>query len=146
MRFGSDVYSLETYDVVVVGSGPSGIAAAIQASRKGLSVALIERGGAFGGNMTSGGVCHLLGGRRWDVSSQQMVREVGGLFDEITDSLISMKKAIDPDTIDVYNNNPFGWYPKQYSCSRLHIHARCGCAYRTTVSMVWMRTASSSHH
>ena len=112
MRFGSDVYSLETYDVVVVGSGPSGIAAAIQASRKGLSVALIERGGAFGGNMTSGGVCHLLGGRRWDVSSQQMVREVGGVFDEITDSLISMKKAIDPDTIDVYNNNPFGWYPR----------------------------------
>lgn len=112
MRFSCDVSRLDKFDVVVCGSGPAGIAAAIQSSREGLSVALVEQSGCLGGNMTSGGVCHLLGGRRWDDENQKMVREVGGLFDEITDSLIKDKKAIDPDTIDVHNNNPFGWYPR----------------------------------
>ena len=100
------------FDVVVCGSGPSGFAAAIQAARTGLSVAIIEQAGCFGGNMTNGGVSHLLAGRRWDEPSQKMIREVGGIFDELTDELISDGKAIDPDTIDVHNNNPYGWYPR----------------------------------
>lgn len=105
------VERVEKYDVVVCGAGPSGVAAAIQAARGGLSVAIIERHGCFGGNMTSGAVCHLLGGRRWDDKNCQMVREVGGIFDEITDRLILEGSAVDPDHIDV-NNNPYGWYPR----------------------------------
>jgi hypothetical protein len=101
-----------SFDAVVCGSGPAGLAAAVQARRCGLSVALIERSGCFGGNMTSSGVCHLLGGRRWDQDSRKMVRETGGLFDEITDALIRDKKAIDPDSVDVFNYNPYGWYPR----------------------------------
>ena len=43
-------------DVLVVGSGPGGLAAAIGAARGGVSVALLERFGCFGGNITAVGV------------------------------------------------------------------------------------------
>lgn len=43
-------------DVLVVGSGPGGLAAAIGAARAGVSVALLERFGCFGGNITAVGV------------------------------------------------------------------------------------------
>lgn len=43
-------------DVLVVGSGPGGLAAAIGAARAGVSVALLERYGCFGGNITAVGV------------------------------------------------------------------------------------------
>ena len=43
-------------DVIVVGSGPGGLAAALAAARAGVDVALIERFGCFGGNITTVGV------------------------------------------------------------------------------------------
>ena len=46
----------ETCDVLVVGGGASGIAAALQAGRAGASTVLVERGSQVGGNMTTGGV------------------------------------------------------------------------------------------
>jgi ribulose 1,5-bisphosphate synthetase/thiazole synthase len=46
---------LET-DVLVVGSGPGGLAAAIAAARAGARTALIDRNGCFGGNITQVGV------------------------------------------------------------------------------------------
>jgi ribulose 1,5-bisphosphate synthetase/thiazole synthase len=46
---------LET-DVLVVGSGPGGLAASLAAARAGVSTALIDRNGCFGGNITQVGV------------------------------------------------------------------------------------------
>lgn len=43
-------------DVLVVGSGPSGLAAALAAARAGVSVTLVERFGCLGGNITAVGV------------------------------------------------------------------------------------------
>ncbi|HSB85397.1 MAG TPA: FAD-dependent oxidoreductase [Ilumatobacteraceae bacterium] len=43
-------------DVLVVGSGPAGLAAAIAAARTGVEVTLVERFGCFGGNITAVGV------------------------------------------------------------------------------------------
>ena len=43
-------------DVLVVGSGPGGLAAALAAARTGVAVTLVERFGCFGGNITTVGV------------------------------------------------------------------------------------------
>ena len=43
-------------DVLVVGSGPGGLAAALAAARAGAQVGLVERFGCFGGNITAVGV------------------------------------------------------------------------------------------
>ena len=43
-------------EVLVVGSGPGGLAAAIAAARAGVDVTLLERFGCFGGNITAVGV------------------------------------------------------------------------------------------
>lgn len=47
---------LATTEVLVVGGGPSGIAAAMSAAREGAATMLIERFGCFGGMMTTAGV------------------------------------------------------------------------------------------
>jgi len=44
----------ETFDLIVAGGGPSGVAAAIAAGRMGLRVALVEQSGCLGGLGTSG--------------------------------------------------------------------------------------------
>lgn len=50
-----------SYDVVVAGSGPAGICAAVAAAREGAKVALVERYGVVGGNLTAGYVGPILG-------------------------------------------------------------------------------------
>ena len=49
------------YDVLVAGAGPTGICAAVAAARQGAKVALIERYGVLGGNLTTGFVGPILG-------------------------------------------------------------------------------------
>ena len=46
--------TLHSCDVLVIGGGPAGIAASIAATRKGCSVAMVERSGQLGGMMTLG--------------------------------------------------------------------------------------------
>lgn len=50
-----------TFDVLVAGSGPAGICAAVAAARQGARVALVERYGVVGGNLTAGYVGPILG-------------------------------------------------------------------------------------
>jgi hypothetical protein len=49
------------YDVIVAGAGPAGICAAVTAARLGARVALVERYGVLGGNITVGGIGPILG-------------------------------------------------------------------------------------
>ena len=48
-------------DVLVVGSGPAGLGAAIAAGRMGMKTLLIEQGGSIGGMSTSGLMSHFTG-------------------------------------------------------------------------------------
>jgi hypothetical protein len=52
---------LEQVDVLVVGGGPAGIAAAVAAARAGASVSLVERYGFFGGMATAGWTATICG-------------------------------------------------------------------------------------
>lgn len=49
------------YDIIVAGSGPAGLCAAVAAARHGATVALVERYGVIGGNLTVGFVGPILG-------------------------------------------------------------------------------------
>ena len=73
------------YDVVVAGAGPAGIAAALEASRCGVKVALIERYGCVGGNLTQGYVGPIMGGIC-----------AGTIGEEIEDS-VCVQRGICPD-------------------------------------------------
>ena len=65
-----------SYDVVVAGSGPSGICAAVAASRAGAKTAIVERYGIVGGNLTSGMVGPVMG----SVGTGTMRDELTGLL------------------------------------------------------------------
>ena len=75
-------------DVVVVGSGPGGLSAAIAAARAGVSVILIERFGCFGGNITSVGV----EGFAW--YRHESTIEAGGLAFEYEQRAIESHAAV----------------------------------------------------
>jgi hypothetical protein len=72
-------------DVIVVGGGAAGIAAALAASRQGARVLLIEQNGFLGGTMTSvslGGICGL-----YSVDGETLLPVVQGIASEMVERL-----------------------------------------------------------
>ncbi len=75
-------------DVLVVGSGPGGLAAALAAARAGVQVTLVERFGCFGGNITTVGV----EGLAWYRHEQTV--EAGGIGWEFEQRAKTMGAAV----------------------------------------------------
>ena len=75
----------KTYDVVVVGGGTGGTAAAIEAARNGSKVLVVEESPWLGGMLTSAGVSAVDGSFRLR----------GGIFAEFTDSLAARYGSVD---------------------------------------------------
>ena len=84
------------FDVIVLGGGPAGVCAAIEAARDGADVLLCERTGMLGGSAAAALVGPFM--TCYDRDGNEKV--VGGLFDEIVDGMKKLGGAIDPADCD----------------------------------------------
>jgi hypothetical protein len=83
-------------DVVVVGGGPAGIAAAVAAARTGARTILVERYGHLGG-LASGGLVQVI----MPMSDGTKERQIGGICQEIVDRLDAQGAALHPRLEDL---------------------------------------------
>jgi len=91
------------YDVIVCGGGPSGVAAAIAASRKGARTLLIERYGCCGGMSTIALVNPWSGHEYCDPETKNEGSLIGGIFKEIATRLSILGgygSALTPNAFD----------------------------------------------
>ena len=100
------------YDVLVAGAGPAGICASVAAARQGAKVALIERYGVVGGNLTTGYVGPVLGmvgkGTMRDelvelleIPDNDMIGETGKAHD-FEKAKLTLSEFVNHPRIDVY--------------------------------------------
>lgn len=82
-----EVDAVGEFDVLVVGSGPGGLCAALAAARAGARVGLVERFGFFGGNITAVGV----EGFAWYRHAATV--EAGGIARELEERAAAMGAA-----------------------------------------------------
>ena len=85
-------------DVLILGGGPAGFSAAVNAGREGVSVMLIEQSGDIGGISTTGLMSHWTG------------RTTGGFYEEILDRSADLKARQG----DNRRTKPFGRSKGQY--------------------------------
>lgn len=88
-----DIPVVASYDVLVAGGGPSGVAAAICAAREGASVLLVERYAFLGGLWTGGLVLPVLSSHGLD-SAGAWTKCMSGFFDELCGRLFDMGMCV----------------------------------------------------
>ena len=81
------------YDLITVGGGLSGVAAAVSAAREGLKVLLIERSGSLGGAISNNLVYPFMS--FWERDDEKKTTELlsDGIFTEIRETANSFEKA-----------------------------------------------------
>ena len=95
MKYEIDIQKTAVYDVIVVGSGPAGIGAAIRAGRSGARTLLLESLGRVGGISTSGMMSHFTG--RCDSSLYQEILDRAKAKNRFYPELD--RKYIDPELL-----------------------------------------------
>ena len=78
--------AIKEFDVVVIGTGPGGLSAALSAARNGARVLLVEKNGYLGGNMAIG--LPLLG-----YLDRDGKKVIGGIADEFMKDMAQYKTA-----------------------------------------------------
>lgn len=94
--FQTGISSYGHYDVVVLGGGPSGVCAAVEAARNGAKVMLVEATGMLGGMATTAMVGPFM--TSYDRDGNRPT--VGGLFREIVERLDKYSAVISPEGTD----------------------------------------------
>ncbi len=98
-------------DVVVVGGGPAGIAAAVAAGRNGARTVLLERYGHLGG-LASGGLVLII----MPMSDGTGEPQIAGICQEVVDRLDALGAAVHPKMTDLGSTDPgLVEYWKNYS-------------------------------
>jgi hypothetical protein len=88
-------------EVLVVGGGPAGVAAAVAAARGGAKTTLVERYGHLGG-MSTGGLVILIP----FLSDGTASRQIAGICQEIIDRLDTLGAAVHPSDQEVGSTDP----------------------------------------
>jgi len=96
VAYQKEILVIGSYDVVVLGGGPAGVCAAIEAARNGAKTLLVEATGMLGGMATSGMVGPFM--TNYDREGNRPV--VGGLFREIVERLSQRQAAYLPENIE----------------------------------------------
>ena len=113
-------------ELLVVGGGPAGIAAAVAGARNGARTMLIERYGYLGGNLTAGLVGPCMTSYSLD-GKQQLIK---GIFEELVLRMEAIGGAIHPSKI-----------PGRQRVLRLHrLRPRQGDARSTRRRSSWSRS------
>lgn len=108
-----DIPVVREEDVLVIGGGCAGIAAAVCAARQGTRVLLVEKNGFLGGMATAGLVGPFM--TCYDPEGKRQV--IKGVFEEFVQRLIRNHGAIHPDEVKAGSS---------YAGYRVYGHAHCG--------------------
>ncbi len=101
------------YDVIVVGGGMAGTAAAIAAARQGQNVLLLEKDNALGGALNNMLVAPFMGYYTPVGDAGNAYPLVQGIFEEMTERYIAIKKAIEGEYAR-YIDKPIIWVNGEY--------------------------------
>ena len=89
-----EVILYEKYNLIVVGGGLTGVAAAVAAARQNLSVLLVEQGGYLGGAMANGLIYPFM--RFWTQVDGQTKWLSAGLFTEMRNRCYAYLEGMGP--------------------------------------------------